>query len=131
MKIHQTDMHHEILILVIYVLTSPFCFGAIYPGRIYGEGGLMYVVILMITGITSVVSSVLIMLAKSKIKNKILEILIVLVPLMISMITFHLIGGPDADKPLVSTFYFSNTLELVTLYSFSVLYKIIKPKHVD
>ena len=128
MKVHRTDMLHEILVMVIYVLASPICFGSIYTGSTAGDGGMAYVVILFVTGITAITSIVLIGVTKKTIKNDTIEITMGLIPLAVSSTIFHFNFGIGTHDEFISTFYIGNTFELIVLYGISMLYKILRRK---
>ncbi len=128
MNITKTSIRHELLILATYLLMSPILFGVFYPETITGDGGLIYVAILMVAGATFILSFILIILLKKLIKSFIQELCYVIIPFSISMIIFIYMSD-NVYEPIKHTFYISNSVLLAGMYSMSIFYKISIPKN--
>lgn len=113
-------------ILLVYFILSPVVFGFFYPEKIYGDGGLIYVVILFITGIT-LFSSVILTYFFRRIfqTNKWVDLGIGLIPLILSFLTMVLLF-PELHSTAVSTFIKSNCTEIIFLYTCVFIYKKTK-----
>jgi hypothetical protein len=113
-------------ILLLYFILSPFVFGFFYPEEIHGEGGLLYIVILFITGIT-LFCSVLITYIVRRIfqTNKWVDLGIGLIPLIVSFLTIRLLFQ-DLNLLSLSTFIKSNSIEIIFLYLCVFIYKRTK-----
>jgi hypothetical protein len=121
-KIRKTKIGHEVLILLLYLISSPFMFGILYPENITGDGGMIYLVIISISAITIMISVIVISSLKLLKNVEKIEILYGLIPLTISYLIFF-IGFSDAHLDIRNTFYASNGLVLIGLYLGSIRYK--------
>jgi hypothetical protein len=99
-------------------------FGIVYPENITGDGGLLYVAILFISGLTILISTFLILGLKKFLNKAALEIVYGLIPFFVSFIIFH--GFPDSGENFRNTFFISNSILLIGLYLLSILYKLNK-----
>jgi hypothetical protein len=127
MKIKKVSLWHEVLILVLYVMLSPIFFGLVNSEDLGREGMLAYIFVLVVTVSSAAVSFALIVFIKELLPHYVIEILLGLIPLLMSLLI--LTKSSNTNYPLISTdttFIKSNTIEIVTLYAFSIFYKLNK-----
>ena len=125
MHLVKTTMLHEVLILILYLIGSRFSFGLITPNKIYGDAGMIYLVVFFISLLTIAISLFLISSLKFKIQEEKLEIFYGLIPLIISTLIFFITLN-DSHTDIQTTFYKSNSSLLFILYTLSVFYKFRK-----
>jgi hypothetical protein len=125
MKIKKVSIWHEVLILALYSILSPFLFLIIFPIFMWGDDNSLFDLIYFITIIASIISLIIIYFLKSlEMSNKI-ELSYGLIPLFIS-IFICLIFINNVDKKITSNFMLSNCLEIVILYAISIFFKITR-----
>ncbi len=125
MEIRKASRLHEIMILMIYVIVSPFLFGIMYTNGISGDQGMIYLEIIFLTLLTSGISILFISSLKSINKKRNLEVLYGVVPMVVSAIILFCINLDREElDPMQRTLCVSNFLLLSTLYACSILYKL-------
>lgn len=84
MEIRNTKFTHELLLLGLYIIVSPFVFNLCFIGEIKGEGFIAYLIIFAITLLTSLISGIIIYFLKI-FKNEFkLSLFLGIIPLLFS-----------------------------------------------
>ena len=131
MKISKGSFLHEVLILVLYIFLSPILFGGFYPEAISGDSGLLYIAILMITGLTTIISLILIYVYKKIIEITVMDCFVGFIPLIISFLIYKRMFSNSHDDAYYLTFLKSNMIDIVICYGISTIHKIREHLGID
>lgn len=123
MQISKTSIGHEILILFLYIILSPFFFLFSYDGQISGDGGIAFVLLICVAVLTAVISVIIISIIRRFYKENKAELAYGIIPLTLSIIFYILIFQGSADS---KDFIVGSSTELIVLYGMSIFYKLHK-----
>jgi uncharacterized membrane protein HdeD (DUF308 family) len=116
MASNKTDFWLDMAFLLLYCILSPIAFGFFCPEENGGDGEVILLLLMIITGITLFISAALTYFARQEFHCKWMNLLIGFIPLIISFVTFYTLFG-DSDQFIKSTFLKSNFCEIALLYT--------------
>ncbi|MCB0838859.1 MAG: hypothetical protein KDD99_19435 [Bacteroidetes bacterium] len=111
------DWGLQLITLFIYVMVSPFVFGYFYPNPIYGDLGMVFIIVLLITIMASILSMIVFHLMNRSFPPEKTYLIKGFIPLIASSLLLFVSGKPHQE--LLITFLLGNLGILILLYAFN------------
>ena len=131
MKIYRASIWHEVGMLVLYCVLSPSFLARFHSWHQSNEtAGILVIFAWLYTGITAFLSWIFIFTFKRSTRHFVLEYCIGLIPL--AVFTFLIfVNKKQFSRQIMSSFLMSNSVEILVIYSISIIYKLVRRNEED